>query len=143
RQAKILLQVCAAAARRKEGMEVAAPVALRSGYRQSDCIFTQWSIAENIAVRSLTRLQSGFLISPERENELAEAWRKRINIRTPDVHDNILSLSGGNQQKALFARALGSDAGIVLMDDPMRGVDVATKLEIYDLIRTEAKSGRT
>ena len=45
----------------------------------------------------------------------------KINIRTPDVRNNILSLSGGNQQKALFARALGSDAEIVLMDDPMRG----------------------
>ena len=50
-------------------------------------------------------------------------WRRRIKIRTPDVRNNILSLSGGNQQKALFARALASDARIVLMDDPMRGVD--------------------
>jgi ribose transport system ATP-binding protein len=54
-----------------------------------------------------------------------------------------LSLSGGNQQKALFARALGSDAGIILMDDPMRGVDIGTKLEVYDLIREEARAGRT
>ena len=68
-------------------------------------------------------------------------WRERIKIRTPDVHNNILSLSGGNQQKALFARALGSDARIVLMDDPMRGVDFGTKLEVYDLIRAEASAG--
>jgi ribose transport system ATP-binding protein len=66
-----------------------------------------------------------------------------MNIRTPDMNNNILSLSGGNQQKALFARALGSNASIVLMDDPMRGVDVGTKLEVYDLIRAEAKFGRT
>ena len=70
-------------------------------------------------------------------------WRHRINIRTPDVDDNILSLSGGNQQKALFARALGSDAEIVLMDDPMRGVDVGTKQEVYAMIRAEAEKGRT
>jgi ribose transport system ATP-binding protein len=142
-QTQLLLQVFNAASRRKEGTDVAAPVALIAGDRQSDGIFPQWSIAENIAVRSLGRLLKGFLISPERENELAETWRKRINIRTPDIRHNILSLSGGNQQKALFARALGSDARIVLMDDPMRGVDVATKLEIYDLIRAEAKAGRT
>lgn len=74
---------------------------------------------------------------------MAEAWQKKINIRTPDLHNNILSLSGGNQQKALFARALGSDADIVLMDDPMRGVDLATKLEVYHLIREEAERGRT
>ena len=74
---------------------------------------------------------------------MAETWRERINIRTPDVDNNILSLSGGNQQKALFARALGSDAGIVLMDDPMRGVDIGTKQEVYAMIRAEAEGGRT
>ena len=85
----------------------------------------------------------GVLIDPERETAMAETWRERINIRTPDIDNNILSLSGGNQQKALFARALGSDAGIVLMDDPMRGVDIGTKQEVYAMIRAEAESGRT
>jgi ribose transport system ATP-binding protein len=83
------------------------------------------------------------LISQRREDTLADLWRDRIGIRTPDVHDNILSLSGGNQQKVLFARALGSQARLVLMDDPMRGVDVSTKLEVYDLIAEEARAGRT
>ena len=77
------------------------------------------------------------------KHDLAKRWVDRISIRTPDADDNILSLSGGNQQKALFARALGSDARIILMDDPMRGVDYATKLEVYDLIRAEARAGRT
>jgi len=85
----------------------------------------------------------GFLVDPRQEAEMAETWKKKINIRTPDVGNNILSLSGGNQQKALFARALGSVAGIVLMDDPMRGVDIGTKQEVYDMIRTEAERGRT
>ena len=85
----------------------------------------------------------GILIDPAREAAMAETWRESINIRTPDVDNNILSLSGGNQQKALFARALGSDAGIVLMDDPMRGVDIGTKQEVYAMIRAEAEKGRT
>ena len=59
------------------------------------------------------------------------------------MDNNILSLSGGNQQKALFARALASDARIILMDDPMRGVDIATRQEVYALIRQEARGGRT
>ncbi|TIW90566.1 MAG: sugar ABC transporter ATP-binding protein, partial [Mesorhizobium sp.] len=87
--------------------------------------------------------RNGLLISPQREAELAAFWQKKIGIRTPDMNNNIFSLSGGNQQKALFARALGSDAGIVLMDDPMRGVDIGTKLEVYDLVREEAARGRT
>jgi ribose transport system ATP-binding protein len=142
-QTQLLLRIFDGARRRVPGITVAAPVALIAGDRQSDGIFPLWSIAENIGIRSIAALRRGLLISPERETALAEIWRGKINIRTPDVHDNILSLSGGNQQKALFARALGSDARIVLMDDPMRGVDVGTKLEVYDLIRAEARHGRT
>jgi ribose transport system ATP-binding protein len=114
-----------------------------AGDRQADGIFPDWSIAENVGVCSLNSFRQGLLISQRREDTLADLWRDRIGIRTPDVHDNILSLSGGNQQKVLFARALGSQARLVLMDDPMRGVDVSTKLEVYDLIAEEARAGRT
>ena len=142
-QTDLLLAAFSAASHPRAGAMVSAPVALVAGDRQSDGVFPGWSIAHNIGVRSLKKLRSGPLLSPRLEDELANAWRDRIKIRTPDVHNNILSLSGGNQQKALFARALGSDARIMLMDDPMRGVDFDTKLEVYGLIRAEAERGRT
>ena len=142
-QTDLLLATFAAASHPRAGAMVSAPVALVAGDRQSDGVFPGWSIAHNIGVRSLKKLRSGPLLSPRLEDDLANVWRERIKIRTPDVHNNILSLSGGNQQKALFARALGSDARIMLMDDPMRGVDFGTKLEVYDLIRAEAQRGRT
>ena len=142
-QTDLLLATFSAASHARAGATVSAPVALVAGDRQSDGVFPGWSIAHNIGVRSLKRLRSGPLLSSRLEQELADAWRERIKIRTPDVHNNILSLSGGNQQKALFARALASDARIMLMDDPMRGVDFNTKLEVYDLIRAEAQKGRT
>jgi ribose transport system ATP-binding protein len=66
-----------------------------------------------------------------------------MGIRTPDMNNPILSLSGGNQQKVLFARALAGEARIVLMDDPMRGVDIGTKQEVYATLRREAEQGRT
>ena len=118
-------------------------MALVAGDRQTDGIFPLWSISDNIAITSLRLLQRGGLIDAAKESSLAAHWRQRMGIRTPDVRNNILSLSGGNQQKVLFARALGSDARIILMDDPMRGVDVGTKLEVYDLVRQEAAAGRT
>jgi len=142
-QTDLLLEIFSAASRAKAGIEVTAPVALVAGDRQADGIFAQWSIAQNIGIRSLRSLRNGLLISAQREAELAETWKAKIGIRTPDMNNNIYSLSGGNQQKALFARALGSDAEIVLMDDPMRGVDIGTKLEVYDLVREEAAKGRT
>ena len=142
-QTALLLAIFSAAGHRSAAIEVTQPVALVAGDRQSDGIFPQWSISQNIGVRSIRALRQGPLISRRREEAMGNFWRDKINIRTPDINNNILSLSGGNQQKALFARALGSDARIVLMDDPMRGVDIGTKLEVYDLIRAEARAGRT
>ena len=126
-QTELLVQVFD----RADGAEVGGPVALVAGDRQSDGIFPLWSIAANISIASLGRFLAGPLIDPSRERAFAEGWRQRIGIRTPDIGNPILSLSGGNQQKALFARALGTDARIVVMDDPMRGVDVGTKQEVY------------
>lgn len=142
-QTELLIEVFDAATRRTARTKAAAPVALVAGDRQTDGVFPLWSIAENITIRSLAALRRGPLVSPAREQAMAETWKQRIGIRSPDLGSPILSLSGGNQQKALFARALGSDARIVVMDDPMRGVDIGTKLDVYDLIRAEAAGGRT
>ncbi|MFN0190928.1 MAG: sugar ABC transporter ATP-binding protein [Aestuariivirga sp.] len=123
--------------------KVSGAVAFIAGDRQSDGIFGLWSIARNVTVGSLKALRKNGLIDLARETGMARHWREAIGIRTPDMDNNILTLSGGNQQKALFARALASDASIILMDDPMRGVDVGTKLEVYGMIRAEAAKGRT
>ena len=137
-QTRMLLQLF-----EKSEAQVLGPVAFIAGDRQSDGIFNLWSIASNVTVRSLRNMLKWKLIVRESETRLADEWKTRMGIRTPDMNNNILTLSGGNQQKALFARALGSEAGIILMDDPMRGVDVGTKLEVYDMIANEAKAGRT
>ena len=142
-QTEMLRRLFLAARRRSRDAAVRESVALVAGDRQTDGIFPLWSIGKNITIGSMRRMLRGILIDPSREAAMAETWRERIGIRTPDVDNNILSLSGGNQQKALFARALGSDAGIVLMDDPMRGVDIGTKQEVYSMIRAEAAGGRT
>ncbi|MHA6263282.1 sugar ABC transporter ATP-binding protein [Arenibacterium sp. CAU 1754] len=142
-QTRMLLNVYDAAMRGRGKAKVNGPVALVAGDRQTDGIFHLWSISANIGVRSLARMARHGLIDPLAEAALGAEWQDRIKIKTPDMNDNILSLSGGNQQKALFARALASDAEIILMDDPMRGVDISTKLEVYDLIQAEAEKGRT
>jgi ribose transport system ATP-binding protein len=141
-QAELLVDL-AAARRRSRRRQVEGATALIPGDRQGDGIFPLWSITRNITIRSMRALRRLGLVDPAQERAMAESWRRRINIRTGDVENDILSLSGGNQQKALFARALGSDATTLLMDDPMRGVDVATKQEVYDIIRAEAEAGRT
>jgi ribose transport system ATP-binding protein len=142
-QTDLLRAIFGASSRRTPDITLSGSVALVAGDRQADGVFPLWSIANNITIRSLGRLTRGGLISPSREQAMSDHWQDKIKIRTSDMRNNIHSLSGGNQQKVLFARALGSDATIILMDDPMRGVDISTKLEVYDIIRREAQSGRT
>ena len=137
-QTRMLLQIFA-----HDQAQVNGPAAFIAGDRQSDGIFNLWSIGRNISVRSLAALRKFGLIDLKAETALEQSWQERMAIRTPDVNNNILTLSGGNQQKALFARALASDAAIILMDDPMRGVDVGTKQEVYAMIREQADHGRT
>ncbi len=114
-----------------------------AGDRGLNGVFPLWSILRNITIGALgDTARHGFLNARAEATRAAE-WRRRIDIRTPDVNSPILSLSGGNQQKVLFARALATRAPIVLMDDPMRGVDISTKQEVYRIIRSEADTGRT
>ncbi|MEM7461327.1 MAG: sugar ABC transporter ATP-binding protein [Pseudomonadota bacterium] len=127
----------------KAGGRSRLPMALVAGDRQVDGIFPLWSIGKNISIASHGEFVRFGLIDRDQEKKLADSWKDKIGIQTPDLENNILSLSGGNQQKALFARALGSTAEMILMDDPMRGVDIGTKQEVYGLLRQEAAEGRT
>jgi len=121
----------------------APPGAYVAGDRGSEGVFSLWSIADNLTIRSLTALKRGGMISAEASRKLAETWSEKLKVKAPSIDTPILSLSGGNQQKILFARALASDAEVIFLDDPMRGVDVGTKQEVYRLIRAEAENGRS
>ncbi len=142
-QTDMLVSIFAARGISVEAAHVPQRVAFVAGDRQTDGVFPLWSIALNTTISSITSMVHRLLIDPQREKQLAETWREKIAVRTPDVDNSILSLSGGNQQKVLFARALGSNADAILMDDPMRGVDVGTKQDVYRMIRQEADAGRT
>lgn len=114
-----------------------------AGDRARDGVMPLWSIAGNLSLAGLGRLVRGGLVDGRAEAALAREWRERIGIRTASVDNPVLSLSGGNQQKVLLARALATEAPLVIMDDPMRGVDIGTKLDVYDMIQQEASRGRT
>jgi len=140
-QTEVLLEVFEQARR---GSSIAnGTVAFVAGDRVRDGVFPSWSIGANLSISATPRLSRAGFISLESEAALGQAWRERVRIKTMDMNQPILSLSGGNQQKVLFARALAADADIVLMDDPLRGVDIGTKLEVYRLIQSEAEQGRT
>ncbi|HEX3983068.1 MAG TPA: sugar ABC transporter ATP-binding protein [Acidisoma sp.] len=123
-------------------IKVVGKAAYVSGDRRSEGIFPLWSISNNLTVSLIRGMARFGLVRPQNEEAAAREWRSRLGIKTPDVNAPILSLSGGNQQKVLIARALATNACIILLDDPMRGVDVSSKREMFELIRQEASRGK-
>ncbi len=66
-----------------------------------------------------------------------------MSIKTPDVNQRCINLSGGNQQKVALAKWLYSDAEILMLDEPTRGIDVGAKQEIYLIINELVKQGKS
>lgn len=124
------------------GATVAKRRAYVPGDRQTSGIFPLWSVAENLTVASARQLSTAGVVRSGRKSALAGEWVQRLNIKG-GARSPITALSGGNQQKVLVARAFATDAALVLLDDPFRGVDVTTKNELYALMRVEASRGRS
>jgi putative multiple sugar transport system ATP-binding protein len=77
-----------------------------------------------------------------REQEVAEGYRKAMNIRTPSVFQKVVNLSGGNQQKVVLSKWLFTEPQVLILDEPTRGIDVGAKFEIYGLMNRLADEGR-
>ena len=124
------------------GVTVTRRRAYVPGDRQTSGVFPLWSVAENLTVSASRQLSVGGVIRPERKRALAAEWVQRLNVKG-GARAAMTALSGGNQQKVIVARAFATDAALVLLDDPFRGVDVTTKNELYALMRVEASRGRS
>jgi ribose transport system ATP-binding protein len=100
------------------------------------------SVRDNATLAVLRRLARFSILRHVRERQLAQGLISRLRVRTPGLANPVGSLSGGNQQKVLLGRWLLAEPNIFLLYDVTRGVDVATKHEIYELIMRLAKEGR-
>jgi ribose transport system ATP-binding protein len=115
-------------------------VAYVSEDRKGRGILVDLSCVENTTLPNLSAY--GKLI-PDRRRERAttSSWIERLDIRCPDPRSPIRTLSGGNQQKFAVASRLDSEPGVILLDEPTRGVDVGAKRELYHLIASLAERG--
>ena len=128
--------------RRNPDVQVSQTLAYVPGDRQRSGILPIWDVARNLTLTALPKLGSNGIRQTDEENSLVAEWVDRLKIRG-GASAAITGLSGGNQQKVIVARAFASDADTILLDDPFRGVDVHTKAELYQLIKSEARNGRT
>jgi len=109
--------------------------------RRNDGLATGLSVADNINLPVLKTLRKWGLLSRKEERANARHWVGECLIKTPSVDAICGNLSGGNQQKTVIAKWIGSRVRILILDHPTRGVDVGAKEEIYRLIRKLAGDG--
>jgi len=109
--------------------------------RKENGIIKDLSISGNMSLSILKRLRNWFFISGRKENEFTGRYVNELQIKAHNLKSLITSLSGGNQQKVVLAKALGSTPDLIVMDNPTQGVDVGAKLEIYNIIMRLAKQG--
>ncbi|MCZ4345422.1 ATP-binding cassette domain-containing protein [Devosia neptuniae] len=119
------------------------PASFITGDRQKEVIFPLWKVLSNTSIGRIAPRAPLSLVSQRAEASAAASHADRLSLPQDRFGSNITELSGGNQQKALVARALGSGASILLLDDPTRGVDISTKQDFYRLCGEAAKEGRT
>lgn len=111
--------------------------------RRADAIFPQLSIRENITMPILNRLAKNNVVHERDERKIVEQYVRQLEIKAPNGEKIISELSGGNQQKAIFARWIEKDTDILILDEPTRGIDVRAKDEIHKLIVKLADTGKS
>jgi putative multiple sugar transport system ATP-binding protein len=100
------------------------------------------TIAWNTTLANLRAVSTHGVIDEGREFGVAEDYRRKLNIRSPDVFARTVNLSGGNQQKVVLSKWLFSDPQVLILDEPTRGIDVGAKYEIYTIIAQLAAEGK-
>ncbi len=116
-------------------------VALMTNDRKVSGLVAGLSVTRNISLASLPAFSPGGWIREARENEAAASYVRAFDIRVRSVDQEVGTLSGGNQQKVVFAKWLETRPRILLLDEPTIGVDVGAKHEIYRLMNRWTSEG--
>ena len=125
--------------RRSMHRAVGAGVAMVTGDRRRYGLMLDKPIWENIAqVRSVALAREGMFLSNRKMRSRAEEMVERLQVKAASIDENAGQLSGGNQQKLVFAKWLDAQPSVLLLDDPTRGVDIGAKSEMHRLIRAAA-----
>jgi ribose transport system ATP-binding protein len=117
-------------------------IGLLSENRKEEGLLLNRSLAENLTLTRLAPFAKFGFLNDRRQNRAASEWIDRLSIRARGPGRPVAELSGGNQQKIAIARLLHHEAKILLMDEPTRGIDVASKAQIYQLMTELAASGK-
>jgi methyl-galactoside transport system ATP-binding protein len=126
------------------GQAKSKKLALLTEERRATGIIPMRSVKDNMLLANIRRyVGSSGLINEKKGEQDADEKIRTLNVKTPSSKTLIRDLSGGNQQKVLFARWLLTEPDILILDEPTRGIDVGAKYEIYSIILDLAKQGKS
>lgn len=118
-------------------------IALVTEDRKGQGLVLEESVTKNISLANLKSVSSRGFLKKKKEAEAAKAYLARLSIKAPGVESDCINLSGGNQQKVVLAKWLYTEAEILILDEPTRGIDVGAKYEIYQLIYRLVEEGKS
>ena len=110
--------------------------------RKSAGLILMSDIKRNISLPSLKKLSKNYTVDEFEEIQTANNYRDKLKIKSLGILQNVLDLSGGNQQKVVFAKWICASPDILILDEPTRGVDVGARYDIYSIINELAEKGK-
>jgi len=109
--------------------------------RKIDGLFLEMSLQNNVGSTNLETISQGMMIINRKQAALAKDWMQQLMIKARNIEQLVNYLSGGNQQKVLFAKWLARSPRVLIADEPTRGVDVGAKADIHTLLHDLARKG--
>ncbi|MBI9014347.1 MAG: sugar ABC transporter ATP-binding protein [Clostridiales bacterium] len=109
--------------------------------RKGNGLILDQDIKQNITLANLSKIADASVVNTQEEIQIAESYRKSLNIKTPSIEQKVKNLSGGNQQKVAIAKWLFVQPNILILDEPTRGIDVGAKYEIYTIMNDLVSQG--
>jgi ribose transport system ATP-binding protein len=109
--------------------------------RQLQGLILLMAVRENITLSSLRSISRWGMINKSKEREVSHYYVSKLSIQTPDIDSPVKGLSGGNQQKVVLAKWLALNPKVLILDEPTRGIDVGTKMDVHALISEIAQQG--
>ncbi len=109
--------------------------------RKTQGLVMQLSVKNNICLASISDLSKWGVINKAKERQVAKRYIKELHIKTTGLDQSVQYLSGGNQQKVVISKCLCTDADILIFDEPTRGIDIGSKVEIYHLMNKLLEKG--
>jgi len=127
---------------RNTSQAIARGIGLIPEDRKQHGILSEMTVKQNISFSALPNLNIFGVIRGREEERIANEFKGKLSIKTPDLDRKVKNLSGGNQQKVVLSKWLATQCKVLLFDEPTRGIDVGAKQEIYELIKELAEEGR-